>query len=550
MVQHWARMKRQMTGDASFMQIPFSEAVHMIGMRHLQYLFNMRDSPNRVLGPHQMEKFTEEIWEYCTTGNSGQSGKAAVAVSVNPTFLQPTTRKWIVHYYASAFEGYFPLPVEELGAIDDKNGLIVGYCQSELKKLLTAFRKRIDKTMFYFHPCHALTFCYEDEAYKFDLIDTSNLMDHLGPVNLLNAAARKLLSDQSVLMTETSSWTEMGATSVAQYVQEVLCCPLSLIPTLYGLRLIDNIEVGPETFRSVRTTSVAAARLRWKKALPFVGVPLCLSTSLEQSLERLSKACVPNPSINTSDRSGMMVYSPLSLCYVLSDIIHRGGVENPSALVSAAFSFMPPAFRRSLQALQAWMEHRPVWRVDLTIPFTFKERSTFNQLDKGGTPRLRLVLVPKSDFVAVLMTFGDDDTFLSPNSTTYNFIDNFEMTLKVKPSGEIDRAVISFLLEDRSLLQSHSAVLLMEEANLPLLFIGPFSDRNHKVVVFKGPYPWALNSSSASTPPERASEESRRLIGESCQESEGDYSIRFKILSDGSNKPSGISIFLLFYKGI
>ena len=157
----------------------------------------------------------------------------------------------------------------------------------------------------------------------FDLIDTSNLADQDGPVNVLNASARMLRNDQSVLLTMSKFWS-FSAPDVVQYVQKMLCCPPSLIPTIYGLRLLNNFELGHEVFGSLRSTSIL---FRWKKSPPpFQGVPLALSPALEKSLNQLRTECfaLPEPFPSALPKAGMRgngFYTPLTFCYVLGDLI-------------------------------------------------------------------------------------------------------------------------------------------------------------------------------------------------------------------------------------
>lgn len=288
-------MNQQKGWDSSLGGGSFAFAVDQATIRLEQYLVNdildreIRHGSNS--GQNPKAKLVDEANQYFKTGVCGPS-KSVARSNVNSTFLQPITGNWVVHYVSCPFEGYLPIPWE---VVDEKNHLQDGtllfrYCQGELKKLLVAFRERMERIKFYFHPCDALGLCFDDSLPKFDLIDTSNLSDHFGLVNLLIGAARKLRSHQSVLFTESLMWSNAGS-SEAHYLQKVLCCPLSLIPALYGLRLIDNVELGPETLRTMRTLSLSVSRLRWKRALPFVGVQLSLSPALDQSLKYLRAKC-------------------------------------------------------------------------------------------------------------------------------------------------------------------------------------------------------------------------------------------------------------------
>lgn len=537
MAKRWTKLinLQKVQGNLSLADIgSFSVAIDQATKRLEQYLLDdimgreIRCGSNSHL--NFKAKLFDEAKKYFKTGNCGTSIMKRVATSVNPTFLQPITGKWLVHYVSCPFDGYLPLPsrIVDENNHHQKGAILFRYCQGELKQLFVAFRERMEKIKFYFHPCDALNFCYDDSFPKFDVIDTSNLADHVGLVNLLTAGAQKLRSDQSVLFTESMLWNNAGS-SEALYLQEVLCCPLSLVPTLYGLRLLDNVELGPETLRTMRTMSVSVSRLRWKKSLPFVGVQLGLSPALDQSLKYLRGKCFTTGKRSSGEKvTGVESYSPLTLQYVLSDLIHRGGA--PSALMEPSLLGLPPVFKKSIETNQAWMEKRPVWRVEVAIPFTFVEQASYDRICGVGTPMLRLVLIPIGD---VLPFSSVIDKLLDENSTENHFVDNIIVHLKLKSCGLIDKVDISFLLKDPSMLQTHWGMVIEQANSIPVFFIGVFSERQHKVELLHQRYPW--NNYSGSSPIVSGN---LQLVSESCLESTIDYNIRLKVQAeDKDGKP-------------
>ena len=88
------------------------------------------------------------------------------------------------------------------------------------------------------------------------------MADHVSLANLLTAGSRKLRFSTSLLFTESMLCTTNAGSSETLYLQEILCCPPSLIPTIYGLRLMGNVELGPEALYHTRTMSVSVSRLR------------------------------------------------------------------------------------------------------------------------------------------------------------------------------------------------------------------------------------------------------------------------------------------------
>ena len=483
-----------------------------------------------VPGSQLIENLTKELEKYFRTGNSGPQDGSRANRCANPTLLDPKTRKWFVRHSACPFIGYAPLPLKELDQSGKHDWIAFGYCRTELKKLLIAFRKHQENVAFHFHPCDPLVFCYQDSPLRFDIIDCpSLLMDNVGLVNLLNGPARLLRSDQSILFTENYSWP-ICAPDVVGYLQSAICCPLSLIPTIYGLRLMDSVELGPETFVSTRNIPKAFARLRWKKAEPFEGASQAISPLLEQSLERLKKLCflAKAPCSNEWKKCGMSSYSPLTFHYVMCDIIRRGGLP---AIAMEAFP-TPSMFRTSMQTIQAWKERRPVWRVNVCIKFGPEEKAEFGKFWNKGVPILRLILTLSSAFRAC-NTLEE-----MCNSTESHFIDNLDVNLKRTANGEIGEADISFLLTDRNLLKTHFLTVVDLEKWQTLLMFGPtaINIRQIKMAKFNQPYPhWNQGQDSSC-----AADRSQKLTTICCQESQDAFILLFKFRSGDQLPQSGM----------
>ena len=78
----------------------------------------------------------------------------------------------------------------------------------------------------------------------FQVIDCSNLADHYGMANLIPAARNCLAEDlNAVILTNSLTWQLLKPT-VPEYVETALMCPMTVIPTLYGLRLTDHVQLG------------------------------------------------------------------------------------------------------------------------------------------------------------------------------------------------------------------------------------------------------------------------------------------------------------------
>ncbi|EFX74461.1 hypothetical protein DAPPUDRAFT_251928 [Daphnia pulex] len=253
-------------------------------------------------------------------------------VCVNPTLLDPTTYRWQVHYQLCPFDGYFPLTREELDTSDNK-GILIRTCQKILRGFVAEYKKRSDKVKIFFHLEDALEFCLSESTISFDVIDCSNLADHVGLVNLINACEKKLMdTPEAVLYTESMLWPSL-APSLLKYIEEALCCPLSMIPTIYGLRLATHVEFGSNKPLNLGQQMANAFKLCWKKVLPFGNVSLSPSPTLTHCLDQLTQKCFTSTGFRqvegkkTGERCGMTCYSPLTFNYVLDSMAQRVGGE-------------------------------------------------------------------------------------------------------------------------------------------------------------------------------------------------------------------------------
>jgi hypothetical protein len=236
------------------------------------------------------QKIEEEARPYYSTG-SCRLPNGMGNVCVNPTMLDPTTYRWQVHYQLCPFDGYLPLTREELDTSDDE-GILIRTCQKILKNLVADFKKRIDGVKIFFYLEDAVEFCLSESTLVFDLIDCSNLADHIGLVHLINGC-EKILADTpgAILFTETMTWKSL-APSGLEYVEETLCCPLSLIPTIYGMQLLSHVELGSsKPTNNLFGNRIPAIMLCWKKAPTFQNVTLSPSPDLNRCLNKLAQRC-------------------------------------------------------------------------------------------------------------------------------------------------------------------------------------------------------------------------------------------------------------------
>ena len=269
----------------------------------------------------------EEICQYFKRGNCRlQSGTEAV--SVNTTMLNPTSLKWELDPALCPFDGYLPMSCTELDTSFQET-ILIRSCQTILKNLISSYQRRQKSVQVYFHLQDALEYCYTETVTKFDVVECSFLADYIGLCNLIPACSGVLADHaEAILCTETQHWTDYDF-SLQNYVEESLCCPLSIIPTMYGLRLADHITLGPSLLNFDRKSR----KFFWKEVPPFENVALSPSPVLSRSLNQLAKKCfaLQQPlEIRNSIKNCLPApwYSPLTFSYIFGSMKLRLGGEN------------------------------------------------------------------------------------------------------------------------------------------------------------------------------------------------------------------------------
>ncbi|GFH18289.1 MYND-type domain-containing protein, partial [Haematococcus lacustris] len=127
----------------------------------------------------------------------------------------------------------------------------------------------------------------------FHVIDTSNVADHAGLLNLLLATQPRLVPHPLArLITCSMTWT-MSFKSMREYLQSCLSCPPSMYPTLLGLRLVTDITAGrPQPLGMAAQLSAIRQDPRplvWSKPVAAVGTA-ALTQTLMQSQQQLMAA--------------------------------------------------------------------------------------------------------------------------------------------------------------------------------------------------------------------------------------------------------------------
>ena len=483
------------------------------------------------------QKICDEARVYMDKGNCRLRDENNICV--NPTLLHPTTQRWQVHYTLSPYDGFLPFSRYEKLDTSAKSGILTRSCQNILKSLVSSYRRRVQSVKVFFYLQDALEFCYGGTNIKFDVIDCSNLADHVGLVNLINACRLRLADHpEAIVQTESMIWKAF-APSVLQYLEEILCCPLSMIPTIYGFRLVNHVELGSSSIPNFERLLEQPFTLRWKNTSPFKNAILYPSPALIGCLERLASKCylmldmdksLPLMNIKRTDRC----CTPLTFQYVASSLALRGGSNRWIKDVSCQLdSKLASSFHLSKRTIQSWEDGLPLLK--LTAEINVNEGNFIQKLMASsivGTPVLRLILVPnvtlkgERNLTNISATTDAMQSGLTPN---VHFIDNVRLEMKKTFDDQIESVSISFLLvPDHGLEETHFMYVVDLSTRMPIFVIE--SMKTLQVEKFQLHYPFA-----AETDLGVSTSESELLVTDSCVETEDQYTVKINIVSRGKN---------------
>lgn len=466
------------------------------------------------LTDNERENIRFEIEFYFESG-SCRDKNVICEVCVNPTLLDPTNLSWQVFHRLSPFDSYLPLVKKELSS--SRSWILIRSCQKILKSLVYSYRTRIQEIKIFFHLKDPLEFCYSYPS-KFDIIDCSNLPDQLGLVNIINACSERLAEDhQAMLFTETLNWTNLSS-SVEEYLEKALCTSLSMIPTIYGLRLVDRVELGASAFVNLRCKTALPVHLRWQKVPSFQNLTLDPSPEINRFLDQLADKCFdilfPRKldGSHEGDGCGMLCYTPLTFDYVVNSMINRVGGDRWLNEERQCKGWTSNLFVLARRTAKAWRKGQPI--LNLTAKMQVCQDHVLNE-----SSMLRLVLFPCATFPE-----ANSKGKIDVSGPGIHMIDNMKIETKKVPDGS-EIIIVSFLLPaDHGLENTHLAFLLdLEDGTVSYVFK---SLRSMRAVNFCQPHP--IPSKRFEQHPSDASSQFQMVIF-SCTESVNDYQLKISI---------------------
>eukprot|EP00898_Chlorokybus_atmophyticus_P005528 jgi/Chlat1/5977/Chrsp4S06295 len=152
---------------------------------------------------------------------------------------------WQVHYDSNPFKAYVPITLaEEEAAV--KSGSSTPLADVSVKRLaglVKGFQQRGLRIALWVGDALLLCLTELPSNMLFDAIDTSNLADQVGLVNLLACVAPRLKRHSNALRhTSTMTWSSAGST-FKEYFERAVGIDPKLFPTIFGLKLATDTSL-------------------------------------------------------------------------------------------------------------------------------------------------------------------------------------------------------------------------------------------------------------------------------------------------------------------
>ena len=288
-------------------------------------------------------------------------------VTLNPTLLKNGILE--MNIASNPFDAYFPIPFnEDSASAETSNTDIYSYCKAKLGSLVSDFLKRKDRIKFNFHFEDCLELCLYKEDLKriCHVIYCSISIEHnLGLPNLFTAAKECLSdsTDSAVLLTNINlaSLSNKQHCSPLEYIETVLSCPLSMVPTLYGLKLSNHLKLGsPVCINLHDTITKYFLTLKWQKAPGYSSnIKIDISPPLKKAIGLLATSrfniTSPHPFYSKLYTYHFIIKSLVSRCRLFQDISFLQSLVQTEVLEKVTEN-LGLAWRTE----KAWMNGEPV----------------------------------------------------------------------------------------------------------------------------------------------------------------------------------------------
>ncbi|XP_044174005.1 uncharacterized protein LOC114974698 [Acropora millepora] len=249
------------------------------------------------------------------------------AENTNPTLIRPFVHKWKQHYAACPFESYLPVEGKSL----QRYGSLTASCKEILRLLVKRYQQyrsnpiSLKVTLWTGDALSLCTSGFPPEQ-LFDVIDTSNVGDHIGLLNVLVCCGPRLkIPSKSILFTSSMLWNG-DCQTIVEFYNKCVGVPFHLLPTILGLKLAVDLELGSSKLPD--RLQVSEEILCWVKAEPERSIlTIGKNSDILEGLLVLLERCFNLPNITDAKVYGATLSSPLTflrIVYQIQPIISGG----------------------------------------------------------------------------------------------------------------------------------------------------------------------------------------------------------------------------------
>ncbi|XP_041374000.1 uncharacterized protein LOC121387056 [Gigantopelta aegis] len=224
--------------------------------------FQIKRLLSRFIGQHPsfadnktyLESCSREITDFIEMGVTrinlrGKTKKEIMRTCVvNPTFVKPNNR-WIIEENSTIFLAFDC----DMAGYDGKENDIASLCFRQLAAWVTSYQHYVKRTcspqytLWFGDALHVVDRNLPD-GMQFDFIDTSNLCDTTGLLNVIVHCQPRLKRDNGILTTEMFHFFVAYA-KITEVFEKCIGCSPSLLPTIFGLHFAVDLDIGTEKLR-------------------------------------------------------------------------------------------------------------------------------------------------------------------------------------------------------------------------------------------------------------------------------------------------------------
>ena len=411
-------------------------------------------------------------------------------------------------------------------------GTAYDFCKSKLEALVAELVVRKDRNRFHFYFGDSLELCLTNEEWKnkFHVIHCPNAYaDYVKLKNLLPIASQCLNGDfpEAVLVTEFSKLgTEGKILSIADTVEFTLKCPLTMIPTVYGVKLLDHLRLGISVGYKLhdRNSSRSAFALTWTKA-PIAystEIQLELSPALKSVFTALVEECFIQADSSLFSAPGTNYYrslflqiqnfvrnSPLTFFNILQSLMNRDNLVE-GTVDSLIRQCLPPRYHLAWRTLQHWMTGEEV-----LLFYTNDEdirKAIFNEKSE---------VLELSHVQFVLKSMDGKTRYRTGEVLDENFFSDTHFAFNLNWEGTDDEFAVSFLLPKDQSRNSTAKLFVIDADTKKLLYSVSLRAQSMQRQVVTNPNPRRVVRPSILSNPS---------IAVRCQESEDEYELTVDVL--------------------